>query len=171
MHPTRLAGLVLLLALGACVPRPAPPPPAPPPPAPAPPPPPPPPAPAPVAWEDALPAPGDWSYRAEGGGSVATFGPAQNPQLVIRCEPSRQVSVIRMGATGGSLVVRTSFGDRALPGTGRDGGVAATLAAADPLLDWMAFSRGRFAVEADGLPRLVVQTWPEPARVIEDCRG
>jgi hypothetical protein len=33
------------------------------------------------------------------------------------------------------------------------------------------FSRGRFAVETDGLPTLVLQTWPEPARVVEDCRG
>jgi hypothetical protein len=44
------------------------------------------------------------------------------------------------------------------------------LAATDPLLDAIAFSRGRFAVEAPGLPTLILPTWPEPARVVEECR-
>ena len=47
----------------------------------------------------------------------------------------------------------------------------ATLSAGDPILDAMVFSRGRFTVEAPGLPMLVLPTWPAPARVIEDCRG
>jgi hypothetical protein len=35
----------------------------------------------------------------------------------------------------------------------------------------MAFSRGRFMVEAQGMATLVLPAWPEPARVVEDCRG
>jgi hypothetical protein len=35
----------------------------------------------------------------------------------------------------------------------------------------MVFSRGRFTVEVPGAPMLVIPAWPEPARVIEDCRG
>jgi hypothetical protein len=42
--------------------------------------------------------------------------------------------------------------------------------AGDAALDWIAFSRGRFVVAATGMPLLVLPAWPEPARVIEDCR-
>ena len=49
--------------------------------------------------------------------------------------------------------------------------LTARLNPGDPVLDAMVFSRGRFAVEAPGTPLLVVPAWPEPARVIEDCRA
>ena len=38
------------------------------------------------------------------------------------------------------------------------------------LLDAMAFSRGRFAIDVNGLPSLYLPAWPEVGRVIEDCR-
>jgi len=38
------------------------------------------------------------------------------------------------------------------------------------LLDAIAFSRGRFSVEAAGTARLVIPAWPEAARVVEACR-
>jgi hypothetical protein len=47
---------------------------------------------------------------------------------------------------------------------------AARLVADDPLLDAIAFSRGRFGVTIDGRERWF-PAWPEIARVIEDCRG
>ena len=40
----------------------------------------------------------------------------------------------------------------------------------DPLLDAIAFSRGRFTVESESGAMLVLPAWPEPARVVEDCR-
>ena len=154
-----------LLALASCAPRPAPPEPTPPPPpAPAPPEPAPPP---PVEWEDAPASPGDWSLN----GASATFGSAQGAQFIVRCESSRQVSLIRAGARDGSLTLRTSYGARALPAAAQPEGLAARVAASDPLLDSIVFSRGRFAVEAAGLPRLIVPAWPEAARVVEDCRS
>jgi hypothetical protein len=48
--------------------------------------------------------------------------------------------------------------------------VTADLAASDPLLDGIAFSRGRIAVAMAGGVPLVVPAWPEAARTIEDCR-
>ena len=48
--------------------------------------------------------------------------------------------------------------------------VTAELFALDPLLDAIAFSRGRFAVTMAGGSPLVVPAWPEAARTIEDCR-
>ena len=48
--------------------------------------------------------------------------------------------------------------------------VRARVPARDPLLDAMAFSKGRFAVEVAGLPTLYVPSYPEVTRVVEDCR-
>jgi hypothetical protein len=47
----------------------------------------------------------------------------------------------------------------------------ATLPASDTLFDQIAFSRGRFLVRASGGGDLVLPSWPEPARLIEECRG
>ena len=101
------------------------------------------------------------------------FGSAQGAQFIVRCESSRQVSLIRAGGGGGdgSLTIRTSYGARALPASGQPEGLTARLASSDPLLDSIVFSRGRFAVEAPGLARLIVPAWPEAARVVEDCRS
>jgi len=49
-------------------------------------------------------------------------------------------------------------------------GLAADLPATDPLLDAMAISKGRFAVQTGGETTLYVPSWPEVTRVIEDCR-
>jgi len=164
--PFACAALALTV-LASCAPRPAPPAPTPPP-APAPPPPPQPAPPPPVEWEDAPASPGDWSLD----GSSAAFGTAQGAQFILRCEGGRQVSLIRTGARdGAALTVRTTYGARALSAVAQPEGLSARLAVSDPLLDSMIFSRGRFAVEAAGLARLIVPAWPEAARVVEDCRS
>ena len=154
--------------LVSCAPRPAPPapPPAPPPPAPAPAPSPPPPA----DWRDAALSPGDW--RLSNDGAAATWGVAGAASFVVRCEPGGRISLARPDAPGATaLVVRTSFGERSLAASARPGGATAILAASDPLLDQIMFSRGRFLIGAPGAADLVLPSWPEPARVIEDCRG
>ncbi|HYG48700.1 MAG TPA: hypothetical protein VD846_12275 [Allosphingosinicella sp.] len=157
------AGAAALAAGCAGEPAPAPAPvarPAPPPAPPAPPP----PEPALQAAPDLPLTPGDWSYAADPGGSVARFGAAGGDGFSLRCEAGgRRILLSREGSNAG-LRVLTSYGRRALP-------AGASLPAADPLLDEMVFSRGRFTVEADGRPALIMPTWPEPARVIEDCRG
>ena len=163
MRTGRLSLAVAALALAglsACVPRAEPPPPMPPPPpAPRPASPAPPPAPPPANWSVAPLSPGDWSYS----GNEASYG----NDLALRCEGGR-VAMARLGAAiGQQLTIRTSYGERSLPASS---GVA-TLAASDPLLDQIAFSRGRFLVQASGVPDLILPAWPEAARVIEDCRG
>jgi hypothetical protein len=138
-----------------------------------------PPAPPPPAvdWPDRPPLPGDWIYTRTTLGSQAVYGPpASEAAFIIRCEAGRrQITLEREGVgTAPRLIIRTTTLDRTLSGTARREPLAytsATLPASDPLLDAMAFSRGRFAVETDGLPTLVLPTWPEPARVVEDCRG
>ena len=160
--------LILLAAASACVPRAVPPasqPPPPPPPAPAPPPPPRAPAPAPVAWEDGALAPGDWTYSS----GEARFGTPDATLFALRCDGGSRIGMVRPGAGGGPVTIVTGFGTRTLAGGAGDQEVAA-LPASDPLFDQIAFSRGRFLVRAAGSD-LVLPSWPEPARLIEDCRG
>jgi len=169
-----LAAALLAVLLASCVPRRPAPVPAPVP-LPAPPPPPQPIAPPPLAWQDAPLSPGDWTYRDEGGRSSAMYGSAGGTVFVLRCEANRSVTLARTGVPGlraASIVVRTSFGERRLPAAVAHLTEAmASLAGSDALLDEMAFSRGRFAVEAEGASLLVLPSWPEIARIAEDCRG
>jgi hypothetical protein len=170
-----LIAALCVAAAGCAVPKPAPTPPAPTP-QPAPPPTLPPP-PAPANWMDAAQTPGDWYYRTGGGTSRALFGVAnQDSLLTLTCDPARRtVAIYRAGALGGptQMIVRSETASRTLiasPAPGAAPAVAASLGARDPLLDAMAFSKGRFAIEVQGLAPLYLPSWPEVTRVIEDCR-
>ncbi|WP_294128697.1 hypothetical protein [Sphingomonas sp.] len=139
------------------------------------------PAPSPSAqgldWRDWPLTPGDWVYRQDGRGSVAFFGMAGGEaELILRCDAGRgRVVLSRKGEGVTSVTVRTTSTLRQLPVQPLSGAtmprLAADLAAADPLLDAMGFSRGRFLVQGSGLPTLVVPAYPEVLRVTEDCRG
>jgi hypothetical protein len=164
-------------ALAGCVPPPEPTPAPTPAPAPAPAPAPvPPPSPAPPissSWMDAPLTPGDWIYQA----GVARFGePASGARLTMRCDrASGAVEIARAGTAGLPLqmIVRAELMERgvdAVPAESDPAMITARVPARDPLLDAMAFSKGRFAVEIAGLPTLHVPSYPEVTRVIEDCR-
>jgi hypothetical protein len=108
-------------------------------------------------WRDEPLTPGDWSYDAGA-------GEARYPGFSLRCDSGRrQIAMSRAGASG-PLKLRTTYGERLVP-------AGAAVPVDDPLLDEIAFSRGRFTVEAQGVATLIMPAWPEPARVIEDCRG
>lgn len=134
--------------------------------------------PAPLAadWRRWAVTPGTWRYSRDARGSVAMFGQTGSDALaVLRCD--RQGSRLFLSVAGAAaqpLTVRTSSTARTVP-TGATGGtppyLAATLTPADPLLDAMAFSRGRFALSVAGAPPLVLPAWAELGRVVEDCRG
>lgn len=137
------------------------------------------PAPAPVIpassdWRDWPLTPGDWTYRRNSYSTDATFGTPGRPLFVMSCDNDRKVRLARTSTLAAVMRIRTSSTVRALttqltghPPTGN----AATLAASDPLLDAIGFSRGRFVVEQPGLPTLVIPAWAEILRVTEDCRG
>ncbi len=163
-------GLALIGALGACVPRSAPPPapPAPPPIAPPPRPTLPPPPPPVLAWDEAPATPGDWTRALTGAAATAWFGQPGAAVMTVRCTaPGRIALTYNRAAAADRLAVRTSFGARALPAVQG----TATLPASDPLFDQMAFSRGRFALEAPGAAMVIVPAWPELAWVVEHCRS
>jgi hypothetical protein len=72
------------------------------------------------------------------------------------------------------MTLRATNGARAYAATpivGAIPAVAAELSPTDPQLDALAFSRGRFLVGLSGSADVIVPSWPEVARVIEDCRG
>ena len=137
----------------------------------------PPPPPPPLDWRDRALTPGNWIYNAQGNTSQAMFGPAAGRALfIVRCDrANRQVSLWREGTTGGNLMtVRATNSARNMPlsvQTQAPAYVWSALPASDRFLDAIVFSRGRFVVEVPGTPMLVLPTWPEPARVLEDCRG
>jgi hypothetical protein len=124
----------------------------------------------------ATPLAGTWTWSATAGGSEATFGTSPaTPQLVLTCtRATRRVTIARpataaapfltVWSTSLSRDVAASFN----PLTNR---ISIEIPAYDPLLDSLAFSRGRFAVGVKGQPLAVVPTWPEVSRVIEDCRA
>ncbi|MBV1688363.1 hypothetical protein KRR38_11920 [Novosphingobium sp. G106] len=134
------------------------------------PPPPPPSRPATQGWQDVPITPGDWTWGIEGGQSVARFA---GGTLVLRCDRAAStITLQRSGSAAGiePLTVTTTSGVRTLSATPQAGALAVALPARDPLLDAIAFSRGRFAVETPGLEPLYVPSWPEVSRVSEDCR-
>jgi len=106
-------------------------------------------------------ASGQWTYFATAGGSIAAYG----TQIELRCDRvSRTVTVSRPNGVPAALTIATDSTTRTLPPSGR-------LLAVDPLLDAIAFSRGRFIVSGGIWPTVAVPSWPEAARSIEDCRN
>lgn len=177
MRAKRLLPLSIMLLLAGCAaeppkppPRPAP---APVPVRPMPPPPMPQPVPTPPSaeWQDLPLSAGDWSFSEQL--VQASFG-ASDRSFIVRCDArGRQVHLLRPGiTTGNTMIVRTSETRRVLPLLiSQDAATPyVSLNADDPLLDNITFSRGRFSVELPGLPMLVMPSWPEPARVVEECR-
>ena len=122
-------------------------------------------------WMDAPATPGTWRYVAQDGSSVAEFWSPSNERLAaISCSYGRDVFVAVYGAGAGSITIRSETATRTQVAS-PSGMVARTqLAPGDPLLDAMALSKGRFAVEVEGAPPLFLPTWAEVSRVIEDCR-
>ncbi|ABD27106.1 hypothetical protein Saro_2670 [Novosphingobium aromaticivorans DSM 12444] len=154
-------------------------PPAPPPPAPRPAAPPPPPAPAQSLkdWRDAPQTPGDWRFEMRAEGGIARFGTAQGTLFALSCNrEARTITLVRTGSSAVSLpmTVATTSETRPLsaePAPRDEPHLLAPLGLQDTLLDAMAFSRGRFLVEVNGLPTLYLPAWAEVGRVVEDCRG
>ncbi len=181
LHLRMVLFLIPMATLAGCV-SPAPPPPSQPPrpaatPAPAPP-----PVAVPVspptaaAWTERPLTPGTWVYRTDARGAVALYGvPDHEAMLIVRCDRAAQrIFISRPGTTGGQMTLRATTQAQAYPASPTGGSpsyIAAQLNVTDRQLDALAFSRGRFLVGVTGMADVIVPSWPEVARVIEECRG
>lgn len=125
---------------------------------------------------DPLTPAGDWRYSRSDRGSSAIFADGRGGRLLDITCTNGNISLARFGAVrsgNAELRIRTSFGERRLTADTLPNGSAyhASLGARDALWDQIAFSRGRFLVEATGMTPMIVAARPAIGRVIEDCRG
>lgn len=120
--------------------------------------------------------PGSWAYAATTLGSEAVFiDGAGARRVVIGCvRTTRQVTFSRTSAApAASISIWTSSASNSLASRYEQPTqqVIAATTAYDPLLDAIAFSRGRFILSMPGSPALVLPTGSEVDHVIEDCRA
>jgi hypothetical protein len=128
-----------------------------------------------VDYATATPLEGTWTYASVTGGSEATFANTSGqPQLTISCARATRQVTLSKPATGAApfISVWTTAQTRQLPSSYNPATakLSATLAAFDPFLDAIAFSRGRVEFSVGGQSALVIPSWAEAARVVEDCR-
>ena len=142
---------------------------------------PPPPVKPPANWRDLPVTPGEWSWQLEGTLSVARFGlPGTASLVTLSCDRAAGQVLLARAGTGSEIpgihipmAISTTTGTRPLtsePAVSQPGWVTVAIRVHDPILDAMAFSRGRFALDIAGLPMLALPSWPEVSRVVEDCR-
>ncbi len=125
-------------------------------------------------WFDAPQTPGDWRYSASGPVTQATFAAAPGPgPATIVCDlGTRRIGIARAGRAEWpvQMRIRSESADRLVTAEPHANGLVAEFAADDPILDAIAFSKGRFAIETAGRETLYLPAYPEVSRVIEDCR-
>ena len=173
----RYATLASAFALACCAPPPPPPVVSAPAPAPMPT-----PTPPPVVQEpeyenflDAPQTPGDWQYRAGASNTMAVFvEPDGRESFAIVCSGS-EITLSRAGQASDlvPMRIRTETAQQmfnADPSANGASVLNVRMRARNPMLDAIALSRGRFAVETAGLKTLYLPAWAEISRVIEDCR-
>lgn len=131
----------------------------------------------PADWRDAPQTPGTWTWGMVGGRSTASFGlPGKAPLAMLSCDrASGQVLLMRAGSapTAVPLAVATTSQRRPLlsdPVRSPAGWLVVAVPVRDAVLDAIAFSRGRFALETAGLETLYLPSYPEISRVVQDCR-
>jgi hypothetical protein len=127
-------------------------------------------------WTDWAMAAGAWVYRRDERGSIALYGaPGGDALVTLRCDKARaRLFLSRASDVGGTMTVRTSSTSKPLavqPTGGKPAYAASEMDVTDPVLDAMAFSRGRIALELKGTQNIAIPVWSEIGRVVEDCRA
>ncbi len=129
------------------------------------------------AWIDWPIARGDWVYRQDTRGSIALFGErGQDALLTLRCDKKENILFFSRAGNpqnGTKMTIRTSHTLKSynVSPTGVVPAYAViAITPSDGMLDALVYTRGRFAVETDGMVSIAVPSWAEIAHVIEDCR-
>lgn len=139
------------------------------------------PAPASSDWMDAALSLGAWIYQdfGPGNGKRSLFAdPDDTYYFSLSCATGPDGMQVQFTRTGNpakrylAMTIRTETAQRTLTGE-RFGSkiIIAGVPATDPLLDAMALSKGRFAVEVEGEAPLILPSHAEVSRLVEDCRG
>lgn len=125
-------------------------------------------------WRDRPITPGDWHWVQDGQTSTARYtAPSGAAVFSMSCEtPARRVilAAITVATVDEPMTVTTASQQRVLAAHPSAGSLSASVESTDPLLDAIAFSRGRFMIELPEKPALLLPSWTEVSRVIEDCR-
>ena len=126
---------------------------------------------------DAPQTPGTWIYSNEPGETFALFGTNMRlPDFMVRCGDgalalARVTQADQTEARAMKVITETVTSHlEAAPVPSMERILAASLDPRDPLLDAMAITKGRFAIEVEGFEPLYLPAWTEVSRVIEDCR-
>ncbi len=131
-------------------------------------------------WRDVPATDGVWrSIKVGTTPAAALFAAPTGETLVeIRCNDGR-VNIRRAGAGSAELPMtfRTVQADGSFAADTRTARPVRPLMyetsvpAIDPMLDRVAFSRGRFTLEVPGLPALYLPSRPEIVRTFQECRS
>ncbi len=129
-----------------------------------------------TSWMDVPQTPGDWRYGPIAGGTAGSFGEAASePRFAIRCLRRGEIELVRYGNFAGddAMTVRTESVSRRVAGLPMtdNPSLRAVLPASDSLLDAMAFSKGRFAIEARGVPTLIISASPAATESVRPPRA
>ncbi len=126
---------------------------------------------------DAPSTPGSWRYESSASGPLAVFiGSQGRGDFVLSCDPAGgPIRFWRAGASPAPRImsIRTETATRSfqvVQAEDTNPYLTTSISGSDPLLDAMALSKGRFAVEVEGQTPLYLPAWAEVSRVIEDCR-
>lgn len=124
-------------------------------------------------WLDAPQTPGHWMYREAADESFAEYVSPDGRLLVsINCSADHDIFIATASdnLNEGIMSIRTETQSRIFQADTREGWRQVALVPKDSLLEAMALSRGRFAIELEGQSTLYLPAWAEVTRVIEDCR-
>jgi len=129
------------------------------------------------SWIDWPITAGDWVYRRDTRGSIALFGQAGADALVtLRCDRQRgRIYLARSSSQkAANFTLRSSARLKQLAAQTTAGSmpyVAAEIMPDDPIMDALAYSRGRIALETTGELSIALPVWSEIGRIVEDCRS
>lgn len=131
-------------------------------------------------WKDRSFSKGVWSLVQDNTGISARFGsPGLQPEFSSACAGGTgMVKFARAGSLPelmtATMMLASTDASKSYPAINSNATPATIVSqtpADDPHLDFLAFSRGRMLVSIVGTEDLVMPSWPEFARVIEECRS